>query len=299
MKNFYFKHLNLLLLLFISGSIFSQTPIVNHPPNRSTAMNSSLGSDGKGIFASDSFYITGGDVALGELTVYGMDMFGDLEEAITGFNIYIFANDNEKPLGNPADPSEAIHILTDIPLSAVTWEMDEENFDITIQITEANNGEQVILEAGEYWLSAFPTVATPLLEGSYWYWNAGSGAPYEPVFIDPDNLAGGGFTEWTLISSILPRVTTLAWKLTNEDILETGSFLQESISLYPNPTSDMLHISIPSDIVVNKISVTDMLGRTINFDIQNSLNLSLLSTGMYMVTIETDLGIYQEKIVKQ
>lgn len=90
MKNFYLKQLNLLLLLFISGSIFSQTPIVNHPPNRSTAMNSSLGSDGKGIFASDSFYITGGDVALGELILYGMDMFGDLEEAITGFNIYIF-----------------------------------------------------------------------------------------------------------------------------------------------------------------------------------------------------------------
>lgn len=223
-----------------------------------------------------------------------------LKKRLPGLISIFFSNDNEKPLGNPADPSEAIHILTDIPLSAVTWEIDEENFDITIQITEGNGGEQVILEAGEYWLSAFPTVATSILEGSYWYWNAGSGAPYEPVFIDPDNLAGGGFTNWTEISTILGyNIASLGWKLTNEDILETGSFLQESISLYPNPTSDLLHISIPSDIVVNKISITDMLGRTINFDIQNSLNLSLLSTGIYMVTIETDLGIYQEKIVKQ
>ncbi|MGA9212074.1 T9SS type A sorting domain-containing protein [Kaistella sp.] len=302
MNKFYLTKLQLFVFLLFTANAFSQSIIVNHPPNPSTAINSSIGNDNKGIFSADSFSILQGSLALGELTLYGADGIGGLEEGITGFNIYIFKNNINTPLGNPSDAADAVYAIKNIPLSAFTWEKGEGmDFKFTIPMTAANGGNQVVLNPGEYWLSAFPTVGYPVTQGAFWHWYGSAGASNESVFIDPDNLANGGFTQWTQLSTILGyKIYGLAWKLTNEALLGVEPANLASVSVYPNPVKDVLNIT--SQKKVESVDVFNLTGQKVINNtriINNQINLSNLISGTYFFRIILEGGkIETVKIIK-
>ncbi|AXG71505.1 hypothetical protein KORDIASMS9_03762 [Kordia sp. SMS9] len=80
--------------------------------------------------------------------------------------------------------------------------------------------------------------------------------------------------------------------------------LKESmISIYPNPTKDMLFIQCKSPI--NRIAILDTNGRLLksesfsNSKKEYQTDLKDLSTGIYFMKIQTDSGILTHKIVKE
>lgn len=80
-------------------------------------------------------------------------------------------------------------------------------------------------------------------------------------------------------------------------------FAANSFSVYPNPSSDVLNIDNTVDALLQDISITDMNGRvvkTIKLSGQSSakLNISDLTTGVYMMNIISDKGNVTKKIVK-
>ncbi|KAB8153482.1 T9SS type A sorting domain-containing protein [Kordia sp. TARA_039_SRF] len=100
-----------------------------------------------------------------------------------------------------------------------------------------------------------------------------------------------------------PAITT---NTVNTEIvapLSVAEFEENTISTYPNPTKDILHIQSKS--LVNNISVFDINGRLLNSKtLSNSkteyqLNVRNLSQGIYFVKIQTDEETQTQKIIKE
>ena len=85
----------------------------------------------------------------------------------------------------------------------------------------------------------------------------------------------------------------------NVTTLSNESFdMNAAISLYPNPTSSEIHIQMPSNILLKKVTFYNNLGQEVLE--KNSLDFSTndLSSGVYSVKIETSEGVFHKKIIK-
>jgi YbbR domain-containing protein len=70
------------------------------------------------------------------------------------------------------------------------------------------------------------------------------------------------------------------------------------VILYPNPTSGLLHID--SDQAVEKIEVYDLLGReVIASGSETQVDLSTLSSGVYLVKVHVENEVHVRKVLKE
>lgn len=88
------------------------------------------------------------------------------------------------------------------------------------------------------------------------------------------------------------------------DPLSTTTFLASEFSVHPNPTSGRIAVSGMASGKINKISITDSNGRIVKLqefgDVSNAeLNISDLSSGIYIMSIGSEKGTAIKKIIKQ
>jgi len=79
--------------------------------------------------------------------------------------------------------------------------------------------------------------------------------------------------------------------------------LAAKLAVYPNPTSSFINISNGENILLNDVQITDINGRTVkslklNGVSETQINVSELSSGVYMMNISSDMGTTTKKIVK-
>ncbi|MCT8340613.1 T9SS type A sorting domain-containing protein [Flavobacteriaceae bacterium TK19130] len=74
-----------------------------------------------------------------------------------------------------------------------------------------------------------------------------------------------------------------------------------AINVYPNPVGNQLLIDNNKHIKIDKITVSDILGKVVLIEknIVNQLNLSELKSGILFINFETDNGIITKKIIKE
>lgn len=83
-----------------------------------------------------------------------------------------------------------------------------------------------------------------------------------------------------------------------DDALSVNDVLSQSVSVYPNPSSDVFNISLPSNVEVMSSSLVDVLGKTTGVVYSNGgMNVSALAPGVYFLNLETNLGSYNQKVV--
>ena len=73
----------------------------------------------------------------------------------------------------------------------------------------------------------------------------------------------------------------------------------EMISVYPNPTHDVIFIGANNDMSVQRVEVFNVTGQKVMSSTESVINVSGLGSGMYFVRITTDDGIVIRSIVKQ
>ena len=291
--------------LLMTAATFGQNVLVDRIADNTTGLISTKGDDGTGVYCADYFSVTS-DVALGELTLYGLNNASatPIEPFVTGFNVYLYEISGAVPAGNPEVAGSGILELGDIDPSLYTITEDGQNTDFTVNITDANGGNQVVLEAGNiYWLSVFPSVeGGPDGDGRWnWFGSLSSFPNEEPVLIDPSDIFGAGATDWTNIAGLIGEAfPSFAWKLTDEPIASIGDNLAEMIAVYPNPTTDVLNLNIPSNIEVTNVAMYDVLGKNVGAVYSNgTINTSSFAQGVYTLKVETTSGTLTQKVVKQ
>ena len=85
--------------------------------------------------------------------------------------------------------------------------------------------------------------------------------------------------------------------------LSTNDFFSKNFSVYPNPSSSIVNLSAKTNSTINNIQITDLNGRTVKSFNQNGvsqaqINISDLSSGMYILNVQTENGTGTTKISK-
>lgn len=82
--------------------------------------------------------------------------------------------------------------------------------------------------------------------------------------------------------------------------LENQNFdLKNAITIYPNPSSDIIHIQMPTSTILEKVIIYNNLGQKVM--VSNLLNFSVttLSSGVHYLDIQTSDGVFHKKFIKK
>ena len=84
-----------------------------------------------------------------------------------------------------------------------------------------------------------------------------------------------------------------------ENFLSVDDFQLQGVVLSPNPTSSILNIDIPSNVVLERIDMYDSVGQSLRGTQQTTINVSDLSNGVYFLEIVTDKGRTTSRFIKR
>ena len=138
-------------------------------------------------------------------------------------------------------------------------------------------------ELGGSWITDFVSATTFYITGLNGH------TTYEiqvQAICDEEDLS-----EWTPILTV-----------TTKDV-GIPSWLENGVTLYPNPTRDYVDIRIEGDVNVTAIEVYDVYGKLLNTvlvtDNPTRINVSSLAAGMYFVRVTTGEGSVTKPFVKK
>ncbi len=85
----------------------------------------------------------------------------------------------------------------------------------------------------------------------------------------------------------------------NSATLSTDAFEYENgIVVYPNPANDYLNISISNTILLENVTIINILGQIVIESKNDKINIASLAKGVYDVKINTTAGQFHKKIIK-
>ena len=93
------------------------------------------------------------------------------------------------------------------------------------------------------------------------------------------------------------------WLVSVSKLTSTNSLPIKSLSVFPNPTSDLITLSFPNDIGDGILKIADLSGKIVkemNFTGSNiDVNISEFPKGMYLLSATSKSCIYRSKILKE
>ncbi|WP_223551818.1 choice-of-anchor tandem repeat GloVer-containing protein [Aestuariivivens sp. NBU2969] len=85
--------------------------------------------------------------------------------------------------------------------------------------------------------------------------------------------------------------------------IDKSSLLNNSIKIYPNPMKDVINITVEDSNQIETIKILDLKGAELFIDNskenKNVINTSFLSSGIYLLSVQTNFGNITRKIVKE
>ncbi len=75
------------------------------------------------------------------------------------------------------------------------------------------------------------------------------------------------------------------------------NFLQDDFSIFPNPATDILNISINNNLILEKVTIYNNLGKVVKVANDKIINIDNLSSGIYLVEVTTNKGKAVKKLI--
>lgn len=121
---------------------------------------------------------------------------------------------------------------------------------------------------------------------------------------NPNNVAQSKAYIDTIFEFIIPRIKrVLDAPNLGSDIIEDKASTKNSLTkIYPNPASDRVYISLEGyNRQVKSVKLMDMSGKIVYFEdgnrtAQQELQVSQIPNGIYILSVETDMGVVNERI---
>jgi uncharacterized delta-60 repeat protein len=108
-------------------------------------------------------------------------------------------------------------------------------------------------------------------------------------------LVGGKFKSYNDI------VTNQIVRLQGSTVLSTNNFDKNDFAIYPNPVKDIININLQGRNTSLEYVIYDMSGKKITSNklLENKIDVSSLSKGIYILKIKTGEKIFENKFIKQ
>lgn len=113
---------------------------------------------------------------------------------------------------------------------------------------------------------------------------------------DEKILVGGNFSTYkgNSASAFLIKLETKAPTLSTPHLDTTNDLV-----ISPNPVQDILHLQTNAATIIKTVQIIDLQGKVIVEDKNESVDVSKLSKGVYIVKIETEKGEVTKKFIKE
>lgn len=137
--------------------------------------------------------------------------------------------------------------------------------------------------------------------------NPGTGVSINPALniaasvhtsaLQPDGkiIIGGSFSSYNgIVRNYIARIN-------GDQSLDTPNFYNNEIIIYPNPTKDILNFSLPETNTATAYEIYNLLGEKVSYGVlnSNSISVSNLANGIYIVKLNTSEGVLTEKFIKE
>ena len=98
-----------------------------------------------------------------------------------------------------------------------------------------------------------------------------------------------------------PAIVTNTFNTEFVDALSTNTFASNGLVIYPNPAQKTLQLQTKTDTTIDKIIITDLSGKIILMQVQNTnqINVEQLSNGMYFIEAFSGDEKFTSKFVKE
>ncbi|MDT8308752.1 MAG: T9SS type A sorting domain-containing protein [Bacteroidales bacterium] len=157
------------------------------------------------------------------------------------------------------------------------------------------------LSTGSYWLSVYAIYQTaPDLSVTRWNWDVGT-TPIgsEAMIEDFTGLFGIPPFPWTPLTSLGLTETSCAFKLVGSTNVGIDNKAADAeITVFPNPSSDVINITSSEEII--NATLINSMGQVVYTtqvnDDRATIDATLFTTGIYMLTIEIAGGFTTETI---
>jgi len=80
-------------------------------------------------------------------------------------------------------------------------------------------------------------------------------------------------------------------------VLSSDKFTQANFTIYPNPATDVLNISLENDALLENVTIYNNTGQKIKTIKQNTVDVSTLAKGLYFVEVITNHGKASKKVI--
>jgi hypothetical protein len=232
------------------------------------------------VTSADDFTVIAGDIwDVTSVTVHGFRNGAGAD--MTSVEVEIFSDDSGKP-------GTSIYVET-FTVAIPCPQMDTA---LVFAIPMLN------LTEGTYWLAA-----TGYAEGSgRWNWAAvdgsnGAGA----MLIDVDDYFGAGATDWTALTALGLSFSELRFAIDgNRSVVGVEENELEDLTIFPNPVLDVLTLNNVDLNEVESINIFNIGGQLVDaMPISNTLYLSHLAVGSYLVEVKTENTVIRKQFVKK
>ena len=265
------------------------TNAANSNPNNFTLFNNKLYFTANDATNGDELWVSDG-------TEIGTQMVLDLYPGSTGSipsNLFVFNNAlyfsaDHPTLGREVFKCTTSNTVTNLKnISSGSGSSNPSNF------TEYNGKLYFVAEdpvnGRELWSSTGFNSTTNLLVDI----NSGSGSS------NPNNLAVMGTNLFFSADDGVSGTGIELYKYQDPSLSVNDVELENSISLYPNPTKTSF--SIENKEIISSVTVIDMLGKTVKIFKHNveAYSIDDLKSGLYFINITTEKGKVTKKLVKE
>ena len=106
----------------------------------------------------------------------------------------------------------------------------------------------------------------------------------------------------TILGYMCPRIALINDDITIESLSVNETLPSTAASVYPNPATSEVTVTIDTRYTVKAINVIDITGRvvlTANASSTTTLDLNGLQSGYYFVNVSTDRGMVSTKLIKE
>lgn len=79
--------------------------------------------------------------------------------------------------------------------------------------------------------------------------------------------------------------------------VSSSNFVSQNFKIYPNPTPDILNISLENNLVLEQVTIYNNLGQIVKTASENVIDVSHLAKGLYFVEVTTNQGKATKKLV--
>lgn len=241
-------------------------------------------------------------IGLGGLEYY--NIYGDYISASTATKVF-YSNDFGE--------TWTMHKFTTSPLSSQPYQSfyDGESYPVAIvhypvrlySTTDGNTWNSNNIGALSYFCFLNKNIVytfSPYL--NYLIYSNNTFSSIGSTYMFPYNILGVYFKE-TDLGFVLGK-NGMLYKTTNGGGLlgvKPDAVPKNSIKVYPNPATNILHIDTPNDMIIEELSIINSKGHIVKKYKKHStdIDLSFLSAGVYYLHIKSKQGVFCEKFVKK